>query len=71
MPTYRYVGAGDGEPHVIVAERWERDGDVAVFFGVTSLDGNDEPPWPDHSAVRAGGVLATRTLAQIEVLSSR
>jgi hypothetical protein len=46
MPIYRYQGPQDSSPHVVTAERYERDetGDGAVaFVNPTSFDGEKYP----------------------------
>jgi hypothetical protein len=45
MPTYRYYGPRDTEPHEVVADSYERDDDNAVtFHNVTAFDGDPRQP---------------------------
>jgi hypothetical protein len=60
MPTYRYSGPHDSEPHQVVAESYAvEDADEVIFFGVTSVD----PP-----IVPLPGILAVRIRGEVEVV---
>jgi hypothetical protein len=58
MPTYRYSGPRDTEPHVVVEDSFERDGETVMFVNVISFDG--EP----HTA----GIISVISPGDIEII---
>jgi hypothetical protein len=58
MPTYRYSGPHDPEPHQVVADDYERGGDVVTFFNCTSFDGQAR-------ASQTLGVIATGDVVEL------
>jgi hypothetical protein len=40
VPTYRYRGPHDAEPHVLVADSYEPEGaNIVAFINATAMDG--------------------------------
>jgi hypothetical protein len=56
MPTYRYYGPRDTEPHEVVADGYERDDENGVtFHNVTAFDG--DPRQPSSLMARVRGTV--------------
>ena len=61
MPTYRYSAPNDLERHEVIADSYQRDGDVIVFDGIASVDGDTSFP---------GGTLRTGITGDLEVVET-
>ncbi len=68
MPTYRYFAPNDPQRHEVIAESYERKGDVIGFDVVTSFDGKTSPPWPRGVIAEKGGTLRTHITGDVEVV---
>jgi hypothetical protein len=66
----RFFSPSSTEYHEVVAEGYETERDVITLHGVTSFDGQADPPWPRGVVTEKGGtVLRTRIAGDVEVVS--
>lgn len=66
----RFFSPSNPEYHEVVAEGYETERDVITLHGVTSFDGQADPPWPRGVVTEKGGtVLRTRIAGDVEVIS--
>lgn len=65
----RFFSPNNPEYHEVIAEGYETEHDVITLHGVTSFDGQADPPWPRGVVTEKGGtVLRTRIAGEVEVI---